>query len=216
MLKALLSLFLQNPCPLCQRSASEILCLDCQRRILACQRPHPHQFWQGDLPRFIGGTYDGALKRAIAALKYDGHRELGEFLGVKLGEQWLQTPALVTWKRLTVIPIPLHPDKQRSRGFNQAELIAQGFCQITGFSLKSQGLIRVKETQPLFTMTPEQRRQHIRQAIQVNPQISRFSSPILLIDDIYTTGATAREAKRALETQGHSLLGIAAIASPAT
>ncbi len=216
MLKALLSLFLQNPCPICQRSSSELLCLDCQRRIQACQRPQPHQFWQGELPRFIGGTYDGALKRAIAALKYDGHQELGAFLGRQLAEQWLQTPALATWKRLTVIPIPLHPHKQRSRGFNQAELIAQGFCQITSFSLKSQGLIRVKETQPLFTMTPAQRRQHISQAIRVNPQISRFSAPILLIDDIYTTGATALEAKRALETQGYSLIGIAAIASPSS
>ena len=85
MFKGLLSLFLKSNCPLCQRPAESTICLDCERRLNACELTNPLKFWQEELPLFVWGHYDGQLKRAIAAFKYENHPELGEFFGYNLG-----------------------------------------------------------------------------------------------------------------------------------
>jgi predicted amidophosphoribosyltransferase len=117
---------------------------------------------------------------------------------------------------LTLVPIPLHPHKLKERGFNQAELLAQGFSQITRYPLLAQGLVRVKDTVPLFNLSPEQRQATLNQALQVGESLKKIRAkrPILLVDDIYTTGTTALEAQKVLQAQGFIVAGIVAIASP--
>lgn len=214
-LKSFLSLFLQSSCPLCQRATETELCRYCQAQLVSYQWPNPSQAWQGDLPRFIWGQYDGKLKQAIAAFKYNHHPELGEFFGYALGESWLNSPISKTLPSLTLVPIPLHPRKLKERGFNQADRIAQGFSQITRYPLIAQGLIRVKDTAPLFDLNPEQRQATLHQALRVGNALKQLRSrrPILLVDDIYTTGATARESHKVLLAQGFTVVGIVAIAS---
>ena len=210
----LLSLFLQSNCLLCKRSA-EVLCPYCQRQLQDCQLRYRSQSWRGDLPVFVWGYYDGVLKRAIATLKYDGQRQLGDLLGFWLGETWLKSPYSSSLKKIIVVPIPLHPDKLKTRGFNQAELIARGFCRVTGYSLQDSGLVRVKNTQPMFGLNPQERQENIQSAFALGKQFqSHFpQTPVLLIDDIYTTGVTAKEAATVLRQQGIKVLGVGAIAS---
>ena len=214
--KSLLSLFLKSTCPLCQRACETELCRYCQGQLESCQWPNPRQGWQGDLPRFIWGQYEGKLKQAIAAFKYDNHPELGDFLGYALGESWLKSAMPKNLPALTLVPIPLHPHKLKERGFNQAELLAQGFSQITRYPLLAQGLVRVKDTVPLFNLKPEQRQATLDQALQVGESLKKVRArrPILLVDDIYTTGTTALEAQKVLQAQGFIVAGIVAIASP--
>jgi predicted amidophosphoribosyltransferase len=118
-------------------------------------------------------------------------------------------------KKIIVVPIPLHPEKLKTRGFNQAELIARGFCRVTGYSLQNSGLVRVKNTQPMFGLNSQERQENIQSAFALGKQFhSRFpQTPVLLIDDIYTTGVTAKEAATVLRQQGIEVLGIGAIAS---
>ncbi|MEB3310629.1 MAG: ComF family protein [Snowella sp.] len=215
MVKGLLSLFLKPNCPLCQRPAENILCTFCERKLETARFTNPLQFWQQPQPLFVWGKYDGQLKRAIAAFKYDNKPELGEYFGYQLGEFWLRVNPLKSAGRLTIIPIPLHPQKQKERGFNQAELIAKAFCQFTRDRLESQALLRVRNTEALFNLSPQQRQTNLHQAFQVNPPFLQKSlkQPILLIDDIYTTGTTVKETTRMLRAQGFSVLGVAAIAT---
>ncbi len=215
MLKGLLSLFLQSNCRLCERSANEEICQYCQKQLRSFQYRNPSQFWQGDLPFFVWGNYEGKLKRAIADLKYNHQPQLGELMGVWLAEAWLQSPLATQVKKLLVIPIPLHRQKLQERGFNQTELIAKGFCQVTGYPLHIQGLERVRYTQPMFALKPLEREKNIKNAFQIGknwqPRYANLS--VLLLDDIYTTGTTAREATKVLSSHGISLFGVAAIAS---
>lgn len=215
MLKGFLSLFLKPNCPLCQRPAENILCTFCDRKLETTRFANPSQFWQSQQPLFVWGKYDGQLKRAIAVFKYENKPELGEYFGYQLGESWLRGNPLKQAGKLTVIPIPLHPEKQKERGFNQAELIAKSFCQLTRYSLENQALLRVRNTEALFNLSPQQRQTKLKHAFQVNPQFLQKlrKKPILLIDDIYTTGTTVKEATRALQAQGFSVLGVAAIAT---
>ncbi|MEB3226589.1 MAG: ComF family protein [Synechococcus sp.] len=215
-LKSFLSLFLQDKCPLCDRPAEKILCRDCDRQLQKHQLPNPKRHWQNDLPLFVWGKYDGILKRAIATMKYNNHPQLGQWFGTQLGLQWRKFfPGQQT---LTVIPIPMHPEKQKKRGFNQAEIIARQFAQVTGLRHEAHLLQRTKATQALFELTVQQRQRELQRAFSVNPKAlsQGFRQPLLLVDDIYTTGTTAAEAQRTLTQVGIPVYGIAAIATPKT
>lgn len=214
--KSILSLFLQENCPLCERPASNLVCQYCQQQLQSCKLKNSCQFWQGDLPLFAWGTYNGQLKRSIAALKYNGQIELGELLGHWLGKAWLDSSIATQVKKPLVIPIPLHQRKLKERGFNQAELIARSFCQVTGYVLQAKALARVRETDALFGLSPEERKTQLQNAFVLNSSFQqRFpNSPVLLIDDIYTTGTTVAEAAKVLRQNKISVLGVAAIATP--
>jgi ComF family protein len=208
----LLNLVLESPCLLCQRSTAQSLCVACQRQLQDCQLPHPSEFWQKPLPVFAWGAYGGALKRSIAVLKYKNQPQLARPLGQLLAEAWLAAP-LALPKSVSVIPIPLHAAKQQQRGFNQAELLAAAFCQQTGLPLQRHGLLRVRETEALFGLTPEARSQTLTNVFQLSSSLLRHPPrAVLLLDDIYTTGATVRAAAQALRRQQISVIGVAAIA----
>jgi ComF family protein len=213
MLRGILSIFLQERCPLCDRPADAELCPSCQRQLQACRLPRPDCDWVGDLPLFAWGSYDGKLKQAIAALKYDRQTQLGIYFGHCLARAWLQSVSPAVKRSPAVVPIPLHPRRYQLRGFNQAALIARGFCQRTGYPLQIRGIERVRDTNALFALSPSKRQQELNQAFQLGSLVPKKSpSPILLIDDIYTTGSTVREVARLLRHHGLPLLGIAAIA----
>lgn len=218
MLKSLLSLFLQSQCPLCDHPTSEDICQYCQRQLKSCQHQDHCQFCSGNLPVFIWGIYNGKLKQAIASLKYENHPDIGKLMGIWLGEAWLNTPTVRKHKNLRVVPIPLHPNRLQQRGFNQAEIIAKSFCQFTGYKLCSSGLQRISDTQQMFGLKPAERENNIKNAFILGRDLlqSPVNSSILLIDDIYTTGATAREAVKTLRANKINVLGIAAIASSNT
>ncbi|MGK7873057.1 MAG: ComF family protein [Xenococcaceae cyanobacterium] len=216
MLKSLLSLFLQSSCPLCERPADDRVCEYCQRQLQRCQLKNSCQFWQGDLPVFVWGVYGGQLRRAIAALKYDAHPQLGELMGYWLGKAWLDSPLYAKAKKMTVVPIPLHPNKLQERGFNQAELIGRSFCQFTGYSLQKQGLERMRETKAMFGLSALERKQNLSNAFGLGKGFQRRhpKSPVLLLDDIYTTGTTVREAAKILHQERIQVFGVVAIATP--
>jgi ComF family protein len=161
----------------------------------------------------VWGNYGGAVKRAIAALKYENQPQIGYVLGEWLGESWLlHSPQ--PQKQLLVVPIPMHPKKQKQRGFNQAALIAEGFCNVTGYKLKVNGLERIKETEAQFSLSAVQRQENLANAFILGKDLRRHPNiPILLLDDIYTTGATVKAAVQTLEQHQITVLGVAAVAT---
>jgi ComF family protein len=212
-LSRLADLCLESPCPLCQRPTAQILCLDCQRQIQRLQIAEPQQFWQPPLPVLAWGTYGGSLKRAIATLKYENQPQLAKPMGDWLAQLWLSSK-LAARKPLIVIPIPMHSDKQQQRGFNQAELLAKAFCQRTGLPLKPQGLIRQRSTEAQFGLSAAARAQNLAGAFELGQDfLSRPSrNAVLLLDDIYTTGATAQAAAQLLRRHQISVHGIVVVA----
>jgi ComF family protein len=215
LLQPLLELFLASSCPLCQRSTTGTLCRDCEYRLLQGRFPEPFQAWQAPLPIFAWGVYQGTLKRTIAALKYENHPELARPLGHWMGQAWCQNPR-TTRIRPLVVPIPMYADKENKRGFNQAELLAEGFCEITGLPLRPHGLVRIRETQAQFGLSATERERNVAGAIQLGKQLRhrRPPAPILLVDDIFTTGATVRTAIAALNQAQVDVYGVAVLARP--
>ncbi len=208
----LLNLFLKPNCPMCDRTASEVFCKYCQRQIQDCQLVQPDRFWQGDLPLFAWGKYEGSIKQSIGKLKYAGHQSIADLYGDWLAKSW-QTfrPSGLTTK-LIVVPIPLHQEKLASRGFNQAELIARSFCRITGAKLDL-SLQRNRSTAAQFGLSKSARQENVAGAFSLTNLSLKPGSTVLLIDDIYTTGATVRSAALVLRSNQVNVCGVAVIAT---
>ncbi len=211
----LLGLFLAKPCSLCQRSAPGPLCLSCERQIRQCQLPHPLDNSQASLPVLSWGSYDGSLRQALRRLKYEHQTGLAAMLGHELGRTWLQHLARPAQGRQpVVVPIPLHATRLQQRGFNQAALIAQGFCRQTRLPHYPEGLQRVLATEAQHRLNRQQRQANLIQAFAVNPAlVARLRhTSVWLLDDIFTTGATVQAAAHALGRAGISVAGVCTVA----
>ncbi|MEA5580798.1 ComF family protein [Nodularia harveyana UHCC-0300] len=209
-----LNLFLQSHCLLCQRATSTEFCPYCIRQLQNCQHQNPAGLWKPPIPVFGWGTYGGIVKRAIAVMKYENQPQIGRPLGQWLGEAWLLSNVSQCQPTLpVVVPIPLHPRKQKKRGYNQAALIAESFCQTTGLKLQLHGLTRVQETEAQFGLSASERETNLAEAFAVGQKLRRrrVNVPVLLVDDIYTTGATARSAVKTLNQAGIAVLGLVAV-----
>jgi ComF family protein len=222
-LSGLIDLCLESTCPLCQRSTAQAVCLDCQRQLWRLQLPACHQ-WQPPLPVFAWGSYSGSLKRALTTLKYDNQPQLAQPLGDWLAQSWLQfrqTSKKPSPQSLIVVPIPMHPVKQQQRGFNQAELLAKAFCQSTRLPLNPQVLIRSRSTEAQFGLSVAAREQNLVGAFLLNESVAHViqrspQTAVLLLDDIYTSGATARSAAQTLRQQNIAVYGIVTVAKTTT
>ncbi|MDP5339098.1 MAG: ComF family protein [Nodularia sp. (in: cyanobacteria)] len=209
-----LNLFLQSHCPLCQRPTSGEFCPYCTKQLQSCQHKDPAALWQQPIPVFGWGIYGGIVKRAIAVMKYENQPQIARPLGQWLGEAWLLSNVSKCQPTLPlVVPIPLHPQKQKTRGYNQAALIAQSFCQTTGLKLQINGLKRVQETKAQFGLSVSERESNLAEAFAVGEELRRrrLHVPVLLVDDIYTTGATTRSAVKILNQHGITVLGLVAV-----
>ncbi len=153
------------------------------------------------------------LKRAIAALKYQHQPQIARPLGQWLGACWIQARPVNSSP--VVVPIPLHAQKQQERGYNQAILLAESFCAVTGLPLRSRGLQRIRQTQAQYELSATAREQNLAQAFTIGPDFQKRppTRPVLLLDDIYTTGATGRSAAITLLQEGIQVEGLVAVAS---
>jgi len=141
------------------------------------------------------GEYDGVLRDAIHALKYDGRRTIGSGLSriiAKHAHPLLQDADLV-------VPVPLHRSRERERGFNQSETLAGSLALPARRVLR-----RIRSTPPQVDLTAQERRQNVAEAFVVTP--SRGMEPngkvLVLVDDVTTTGATLEACARVLLAAG--------------
>jgi ComF family protein len=150
------------------------------------------------------GPYEGRMRDAIHALKYDGlhgaSRQLGGMLAAAIGRLAPEAPA-----EMLVIPVPLHRSKYAQRGFNQARLLAENALTGLGrrhpgwkLTLASSAVVRIRATDSQASLTPRQRRINLRGAFVVGDPKAVAMKHVLLIDDIFTTGATARSVAQVL------------------
>ncbi|UBF25345.1 hypothetical protein K9N68_27645 [Kovacikia minuta CCNUW1] len=112
------------------------------------------------------------------------------------------------------MPIPLHASRQKQRGFNQADLLAKHFCELTRLPLENRGLERSQETIAQFKLSATEREQNLADAFQIGRAFLQKapSTPVLLLDDIYTTGATVKSATQILRRRGIRVYGVIVVA----
>lgn len=191
----MLELFLPPACVACRRllrdDASRGLCRACNLEVVPTR---------GDaLAPF---THEGPLRRALSALKYDGDLAragpLGRLLRPSLGARTFDLAAAV----------PLHPRRQRSRGFNQSELLLRAGL---GASRPTRLLKRTRATDPQVGLPARRRHENVAGAFALHPQVrlDLRGRRVLLFDDVCTTGATLQAAAVPLQAAGATVTFLA-------
>ena len=164
------------------------------------------------------GVYAGRMREAIHALKYNGLHPAARRLGAMLAEAIAQLAGEAPAAML-VVPVPLHRSKYAQRGFNQARSLAQAALRELHrqypqwkLELAPAALMRLRATESQAGLTPRQRRMNVRGAFSVADQAAVKDRHVLLVDDILTTGATARAAAQTLKRAGAASVWIATLA----
>lgn len=154
------------------------------------------------------GVYRGGLRNLIHALKYKKKRSVLPCIATFLRESRFVLPASID----VVVPVPLHEERRRQRGFNQVELIFGDWLEKQGFSM-DRALVRTKQTGPLYKMTPKERRHNLQDAFSLAEGVDVRGKHVLLLDDILTTGATLSACAAVLRRAGASCVDVLVFAS---
>lgn len=195
-------LFYPRLCEGCSKpllAEEEVLCLNCN--VFNLPRTAYHHIADNETTmRFAGRvpfvkatsfayfTVDGLLQHLLHELKYKDKKEIGTFLGRQLGSDLAQ----LNWQAGIdfIVPVPLHPEKEALRGYNQSLLIAEGMSDILHIPVAHKLLKRVKNTETQTQKTRTERLENMTGAFELNPDKKYEGKHLLIIDDVLTTGAT--------------------------
>lgn len=171
-----------------------------------------------NLPESVSGrlalwNFDkgGYLQDLLHNLKYKRLMGLGVDLGVALGTKMKLyfDEGMLSDGKTRLLPVPLHPRRKKQRGFNQAAYLAEGIKQAAGVDiLKDDAVTRVKNTKTQTGFTLEKRRLNIQGAFKVEDVSAVKARNIIIVDDVFTTGATCFELADTLHKAGAKSLYI--------
>ena len=186
-----------------QVSASQDAGAFAERTCLRCRE---------DRPKFsvarAAFRYTGPARQAVHRLKFDGRKALGPGLADLMLDGL--GPEVTTDLDL-VIPVPLHPDRSRERGYNQAEVLATRLAARLARPLAPRALLRVRATPPQVGLDRPARLANLRDAFAPGPD-PVAGRDLLLVDDVLTTGATGSACARTLLAAGAARVRLAAFA----
>lgn len=192
MLRALLDLIFPPACEVCRKRGEEVLCPDCFGQI---------RFMKPQLGIYCVSAYEGVLRTALHRFKFQKRKNLADPLGILLVKYLSHTPGIKMEEIDGIVPVPLHPRRQRQRGYNQAELLASVVSRYYEVPVVS-ALERMKNTHPQFDLPREARFENVKGAFRVVDSRAVYNKAVLLLDDICTTGSTIAECSKALKTAG--------------
>jgi ComF family protein len=220
----LLDLLFPPRCVGCRR-AGAWLCADCLAQVgrpegplcVRCGRPFRGS---GPCPDCRGQNraleqvrapffFEGSVQKAVHELKYRGRRVLAP----PLAEELAACLQRLDWPAAAIVPVPLHHQRERIRGYNQSALLARSLAVQSGRPLLEGSLVRWRDTRPQVGLDGPARQENVRGAFRWE---SREPPPehILLLDDVYTTGATMAACAEALRQAGAAEVRGLALARP--
>lgn len=222
-LKTLLSLIFPEYCLGCEHCLIKGEVLICTHCLYALPQTDFHLRTAHELLDKFGGklplsyalaylkfTKQGRVQKILHALKYQGCQKIGELLGFWYGYTLRQAQLHQAFD--LIIPIPLHPSKQKKRGYNQSDCFARGLSEAMDVHWLAQGLIRTKANPSQTTLGKLARWENVSQIFEVNPSINIKGQRVLLVDDVVTTGSTLEAGLRTLYQAGAKEISFAAIA----
>ena len=214
LIQGLRSLLLPPACAGCQTPLPEIgptpLCRACWDA-LPRSRPPWRRVYGRSFDQVVSPCrYGGVIQELIVSLKYEGRLSLIPFLGQLLAEPVREH--LGTDPAEGIVPVPLHPTRLRERTFNQAQFLAQNLAGRLKLPCWSHLLSRKEPTRSQSELPQEERWKNVQGAFALNPDPLIRYARLLLVDDVFTTGATAESCARLLKQGGAAQVTVVAAA----
>lgn len=146
-------------------------------------------------------------RNLIYAIKYHSHKQLGVYLGRMLGEM-LEDRVQVD----VIVPVPLHPRRERKRGFNQSRQIAMGISEYLRAEILDEVVYRVRNNVSQTGLSVESRQKNTEDIFLLKDEAAVRGKHILVVDDVVTTGATVRSCIKVLAEAGDVRFSLACLA----
>lgn len=193
-------------CLSCIPEVTEPCCKHCGKPIMGIEEEYCMDCCSRDSVLEQGTAlwvYTDTMRKAMADFKYQGCLTDGDFYGQEIVR--LRGEVLQYWNPECIIPVPLHWRRRWFRGFNQAAYVASVVGEEMGIPVFEDALVRTRNTSPQKGLNDKQRKENLKGVFAVNPiwleGITAYQK-VLLIDDIYTTGATLEACGLALRNAG--------------
>lgn len=220
--------------PISTRAADRRICSACWSRLRPLPLPRCERCWE-PRPTRVAGLPGGPcplcdqlppslravrsafvhgepLRTLLHALKYGGWSSIAAPLGERMGR--LPLPLEVEEEARVVVPVPVSAARGRERGYNQALLLAREVARARGWELGAEWLLRTRSSGSQTTLHPSERRANVAGAFRLAPGIAAAAGGehIVLVDDVWTTGATALACGEALLAAGARAFSVITLA----
>ena len=144
---------------------------------------------------YCAGEYSKNLQKLIRGLKYHRQSDLAYYQAKFMYEYWQR---LGLEGDFQIIPVPIYPKRKKKRKYNHMDLVGEEFAKLTGYTLNTGLIKRIKDTRPQYNLKKSQRLVNLDKAFEVDKTRLIEGKRLLIIDDICTTGSTFEEMIREL------------------
>ena len=215
----LIELLFPRRCPICDKPVDKIghyICKKCEKSLQYVETPYcmkcgkrledgtkeycmdcqnmEHFFQRGR------ALYEyETIKESVYRFKYEGRKEYAQFYGKELAKRFGEQ--LKEWKIDAIVPVPMHQEKVKNRGYNQALLIAQVLGNELNIPVRDEIVKRVRATSPQKKLNAKERQNNLKNAFKIGENDVKLNT-VVVVDDIYTTGATMDAVTECLKSAG--------------
>ncbi|MCL2383885.1 MAG: ComF family protein [Oscillospiraceae bacterium] len=194
MFETIINLLYPNVCGFCNTINKEGLCKKCELKLKKYEINNVY----GDVISVF--KYEDIIRKKIIEYKFGGKSYLYKtFAKSILNNKKIYS---IFEKYDIIIPVPVHKKRRAGRGYDQSELVAKEIAKVISITLESNVLIKAKNTDVQSLLTRKQRKENIKDAFEVRYKERIQGKKIVLLDDVYTTGATINECKKILKESG--------------
>lgn len=196
--KSLFDWIYYKKCYFCGKiSLTGIMCEECYKKIKIKQPKYYKNYKNIEI--FSVSSYKNELQKLIRGIKFHNKKDFAEYAAKILFDFW--KTSTYADKNFQIIPMPSHKKRIKERKYNHIELIADEFSKLTGYSVNTELIYKIKDTKPQYKLNKKERFENLKDAFSVNKEKYRGDN-LLLLDDICTTGVTMEEMIKALNKSG--------------
>ena len=198
-IKEIIDLFFPKKCFSCGKYSEDYICKNCYLKIefISLYQSFPNKYLNG---LFSATLYSGVIRDLIHKLKYNNRRSVSKPLSCIMSS-FFKNEIHGKYFFECIIPVPLHRTRYRKREYNQTLLISEKISRDFGIQIEEKLLIKIKDTKEQNKLSREERFLNQKDSFKINKDNTKYGS-VLIVDDIYTTGATSYECAKTLKSGG--------------
>ena len=197
-IKKLLNYIYKDKCYFCSSSKeNSIFCSKCFEKIDYLPFSNIDVFDSSEI--FSCFYYKNIIQKLIRAVKYHNKKDLAYHQANLMFNFWINIKNKK--ENYVVIPVPMHNNRLQKRKYNHMDIVSKEFCKLSGYEFNNQLVKRIKDTAPQYKLSKKERENNLKNAFKCN-YFNPLNKPILILDDITTTGSTLIEIIKELKKNG--------------
>lgn len=208
MINKILEILFPNACVICGKINKKWICPKCYLKIKKELKYYIMK--KKDTNIIFIGFYENNLRKLLLKFKFNEKAYIANFFVEIIKKKWDYIEYIKKYDY--IIPVPMHKNNKRIRGYNQTEVLAKILAKECKVEYLENALFKVKENKRQSTLDRIQRKENVKNVYKLNEKDLIKNKKILLIDDIYTTGSTFEACKNELEKAGPRKIDILVIA----